>query len=360
MKIIEIAGIGPAPFCAMMMADMGADVIRVERANAPASGLEMPVDCQFLNRGRRSVALNLKSSEDVAVLKKLMLKADMLFEGFRPGAMERLGLGPDDCLAVNPRLVYGRMTGFGQTGPMAAAAGHDINYIALTGALEAIGPRDGLPLPPLNLVGDFGGGGMLLAVGMLAAYVEAQKSGKGQVVDAAMVDGATLLMAGIYAFRAAGLWKDERGVNLLDGGAPWYGVYATSDGRHVSLGSIEPRFYQHFLERAGIDPASLPGQRDEARWPELRAALTKVFSQRTLATWCELLEGGNACFAPVLSMKDAPSHPHMRAREAFIEVAGHLQPAPAPRFSRTPSSVRRPPPQPGEHTEEVLREWGVT
>ncbi|WP_326537488.1 CaiB/BaiF CoA transferase family protein [Pseudorhodoferax sp.] len=359
LKVIEIAGIGPAPFSAMMLADMGADVIRIERANAPASGFEMPVDCEFLNRGRRSVALDLKTPEGVAQLKRLIVRADMLFEGYRPGAMERLGLGPQDCWDVNPRLVYGRMTGFGQTGPLAGAAGHDINYIALSGALAATGPREGPPVPPLNLVGDFGGGGMLLTVGLLAAYIEAQRSGKGQVVDAAMVDGATLLMTGNYAFRAAGYWKDERFSNLIDGGAPWYSVYATADGRHVALGSIEPRFYQHFLQRAGVDPASLPAQHDQARWPELRQALAALFASRTAAQWSELLEGGDACFAPVLSMPEAPDHPHMRAREAFIEVGGQRQPAPAPRFSRTPSAVRSAPPRPGQHTEEVLREWGA-
>jgi alpha-methylacyl-CoA racemase len=359
LKVIEIAGIGPAPFCAMMLADMGADVIRIERANAPPSGFEMPADCEFLNRSRRSVTLDLKTPDGVARLKQLIARADMLLEGYRPGAMERLGLGPEDCWHINPKLIYGRMTGFGQTGPLAAAAGHDINYIALSGALAATGPREGLPVPPLNLVGDFGGGGMLLAVGLLAAYIEAQKSGKGQVVDAAMVDGATLLMTGNYAFRAAGYWKDERGANLVDGGAPWYSVYATADGRHVALGAIEPRFYQHFLERAGVDASSLPAQHDEARWPELRAALTQLFAQRTLAEWCALLEGSDACFAPVLEMRDAPTHPHMRAREVFTEAGGRLQPAPAPRFSRTPSAVHRPPPTPGQHTEEVLREWGA-
>jgi len=359
MKIIEIAGIGPAPFCAMLLADMGADVIRVERANTPETGFEMASRFEVLNRGRRSVAIDLKSPEGVALLKRLVEKADMLFEGYRPGVMERLGVGPDDCWAVNPRLVYGRMTGFGQTGPMAAAAGHDINYIALTGALDAIGPAGGPPVPPLNLVGDFGGGGMLLALGLLAAHVEAQRSGKGQVVDVAMVDGAALLMTSIYGFKAAGLWSGPRGSNLLDGGAPWYGVFETSDGKHVSLGSIEPRFYATFLERAGIDPASLPAQHDTAGWPELRKALERVFAGRTSQEWCRLLEGSDACFAPVLSMADAPLHPHMVERDSFVTLDGVVQPAPAPRFSRTPSAVGRPPPRAGEHTDEVLADWGV-
>ena len=358
-KVIEIAGIGPAPFCAMLLADMGADVIRIERANTPASGLEMAPRFDVLNRGRRSVAVDLKTDSGVALLKRLVAKADMLFEGYRPGVMERLGLGPDDCWAVNPRLVYGRMTGFGQTGPMAAAAGHDINYIALTGALDAIGASGGPPIPPLNLVGDFGGGGMLLALGLLAAHVESLRSGKGQVVDAAMIDGASLLMTSIHGFKAAGLWTGGRGANLLDGGAPWYGVFETADGRYVSLGAIEPRFYAIFLERAGIDPVSLPAQHDTARWPELRVALEGEFRRRSLAEWRTALEGSDACFAPILSMDEAPCHPHMVARESFVTIEGVVQPAPAPRFSRTPSAVQRPPPHAGQHTDEVLAEWGV-
>lgn len=358
-KVIEIAGIGPAPFCAMLLADMGADVIRVERANAPQTGFALDSRFEVLNRGRRSIALDLKAEHDVRILKELIAKADILFEGYRPGVMERLGLGPADCWDVNPRLVYGRMTGFGQDGPLARAAGHDINYIALTGALDAIGAKNGPPIPPLNLVGDFGGGGMMLAMGLLAAYIEAQKSGKGQVVDAAMVDGATLLMAGIYGLKAAGLWGGARGENLLDGGAPWYGVYETADGRHIALGAIEPRFYQEFLRLAEIDPATIPDQHDKARWPELRQALERVIGRLTLEQWRERLEGTDACFAPILTMDEAPSHPQMVERNSFVNVDGVLQPAPAPRFSRTPSSVRRPPPKPGEHTTEILGDWGV-
>lgn len=359
LKIIEIAGIGPAPFCAMLLSDMGADVIRIERANAPDTGIPIEKRFEVLNRGRRSAALDLKSPADVAVLKGLIAKADILFEGYRPGAMERLGLGPDDCWAINPRLVYGRMTGFGQTGPLAQAAGHDINYVALSGALDAIGPAGGPPVPPLNLVGDFGGGGMLMAMGLLAAYIEAKSSGKGQVVDASMVDGSTLLMTSTYALKAAGLWGGGRGSNILDGGAPWYGVYPTADARYVSLAPIEPRFYTEFVRLAGLDTKTLPHQLDTARWPELRKIIGEAIASKTLAEWCELLEGSDACFAPVLSMADAPEHPHMQAREAFVTVDGVLQPAPAPRFSRTPAAVQRPPANPGEHTADILRDWGV-
>lgn len=360
LKIIEIAGIGPAPFCAMLLSDMGADVIRIERANAPDTGIPIEKRFEVLNRGRRSAALDLKSPADVAVLKGLIAKADILFEGYRPGAMERLGLGPDDCWAINPRLVYGRMTGFGQTGPLAQAAGHDINYVALSGALDAIGPAGGPPVPPLNLVGDFGGGGMLMAMGLLAAYIEANSSGKGQVVDAAMVDGSTLLMASTYALKAAGLWGGGRGGNILDGGAPWYGVYPTSDGRYISLAPIEPRFYAEFVRLAGLDVQALPHQLDTTRWSELRQIIGQAIASKTLAEWCELLEGSDACFAPVLSMDDAPQHPHMQARESFVSVDGVLQPAPAPRFSRTPAAVQRPPATPGEHTADILKDWGVT
>jgi alpha-methylacyl-CoA racemase len=360
MKVIEIAGIGPAPFCAMLLADMGADVIRIERANAPDTGI--PIDRRFevLNRGRRSAALDLKSPKDVTVLKDLISKADVLFEGYRPGAMERLGLGPDVCLAINSKLVYGRMTGFGQSGPLSLAAGHDINYVALSGALDAIGTAGGPPVPPLNLIGDFGGGGMLMALGLMAAYIEAQKSGKGQVVDAAMVDGAALLMTSTYALKAAGLWQGGRGSNILDGGAPWYGVYETADHLYVSLAPIEPRFYSDFISRAGLDPLVLPKQLDSERWPELKKIIGDAIASKTLAEWCELLEGSDACFAPVLSMDDAPNHPHMQHREAFVTIEDVLQPAPAPRFSRTPSSVQRPPPAPGQHTQEILLDWGVT
>lgn len=360
LKVVEIAGMGPAPFCAMLLADMGADVVRVERANAPERGIPTPTRFEVLNRGRRSIALDLKIPADVQTLLQLVSRADMLLEGFRPGVMERLGAGPEVCLAANPRLVYGRMTGFGQDGPLAGAAGHDLNYIALTGALAAIGPAGGEPVVPLNLIGDFGGGGMLLAVGLLAAYVEAQRSGQGQVVDAAMTDGAALLMASTFGLKAAGLWQPQRASNILDGGAPWYGVYQTADGHHVSLAAIEPRFYDELLQRMGLDADALPPRQDRARWPDIRLALAGCIAERTLAQWQSLLEGTDACFAPVLSMDEAPLHPHLASRGTFTRVDGVLQPAPAPRFSRTPSALGRPPPEPGAHTDEVLLDWGIT
>lgn len=358
-KVVEIAGLGPAPFCAMLLADMGADVVRVERANAPERGITVEPRFEVLNRGRRSIALDLKTAEGTQTLLRLVARADMLLEGFRPGVMERLGLGPAECIAANPRLVYGRMTGFGQDGPLAQAAGHDLNYIALAGALEAIGPAGGAPVPPLNLVGDFGGGGMLLAVGLLAAYAEAMRSGQGQVVDAAMVDGTALLMASTFGLKAAGVWQSGRANNILDGGAPWYGVYLTADGRYVSLAAIEPRFYEDLLQRLELDPAALPPRKDRAGWPALRAAIAGRILSRTRCQWQEVLEGTDVCFAPVLSMDEAPGHPHMAQRASFVEVEGVVQPAPAPRFSRTPSSIQRPPPLPGAHTDEVLRDWGV-
>lgn len=360
LKVLEIAGIGPAPFCAMMLADMGADVVRVDRRAAADLGISLETRFDVLGRGRRSIALDLKQSDDLATVRALVARADVLLEGFRPGVMERLGLGPDDCLALNSRLVYGRMTGWGQDGPLAKAAGHDINYIALSGALATIGPRDAAPVPPLNLVGDFGGGGMLLAMGVLAAVFESSRSGKGQVVDAAMVDGAALLMASTYGMRAAGLWNDTRGDNILDGGAPWYGVFETADGRYVSVAPIEARFYDEFLRRLGLDAATLPAQHDRAGWPQLRQVFAEAFRARPLAHWCEALEGTDVCFAPVLDMGEAPDHPHNAGRGAFVDIAGVRQPAPAPRFSRTPSSVRSAPPEIGQHSDEVLRDWGVS
>ncbi|RYF35618.1 MAG: CoA transferase [Comamonadaceae bacterium] len=357
LKVLEIAGIGPAPFCAMMLADMGADVVRVERAHAPERGIPVAPRFDVLNRGRRSIALDLKSDDGVKTLLDLVARADVMLEGFRPGVMERLGAGPAECLAANPRLVYGRMTGFGQDGPLSAAAGHDLNYIALTGVLGSIGAPDKEPVVPLNLIGDFGGGGMLLTVGLLAAYVEAQRSGQGQVVDAAMTDGSALLMASTYGLKAAGAWQSGRGTNVLDGGAPWYGVYVTADGHHVSLAALEPRFYDELIRRLGLAELALPPRSDRARWPELRARLAGCMLQKTRAEWQDLLEGTDVCFAPVLTMDEAPLHPHNVARGTFIDIAGVKQPAPAPRFARTPSRVQHPPPAPGEHTEEILRGW---
>lgn len=358
-KVVEMGGIGPAPFCAMLLADMGADVIRIERAGAPERGIPVAPRFEVLSRGRRSVALDVKTPDGLRTLLALVAKADALIEGFRPGVMERLGAGPEACLAANPRLVYGRMTGFGQSGPLAHAAGHDLNYIALTGALAAIGPAGGDPAVPLNLVGDFGGGGMLLAVGLLAALLEARQSGRGQVVDAAMTDGSALLMAMAYGHRAAGLWRDERGSNILDGGAPWYGVYRTAEGRYVALAAVEARFYDELLDRLGLDPATLPPRGDRAGWPALREALETRIAQRTQAEWQQALEGTDACFAPVLGMHEAAAHPQIAARDTLVDVDGVLQPAPAPRFSRTPSTLSRPPAAPGTHTDEVLRDWGV-
>ncbi|WP_247879824.1 CaiB/BaiF CoA-transferase family protein [Azospirillum sp. TSA6c] len=358
LRVIEIAGIGPGPFCAMMLSDMGAEVIRIDRASAPDQGIDIPVPSNVTNRGRRSVVLDLKSPEGVAALKRLAVRADALIEGFRPGVMERLGLGPDDLLAVNPRLVYGRITGWGQEGPLAKAAGHDLNYIALSGMLHAIGPAD-RPLPPLNLIGDYGGGAMYLAFGIVCALLERDRSGRGQVVDAAMVDGAASLGAALYGLLDAGLWRDRRAGNLLDGGVPWYDSYETSDGRHVAIGSLEPRFYERLLELLGLTDAALR-DRSEANWPCLRKAFAEAFRTRTRDEWCALLEGTDVCFAPVLSMAEAPHHPHMAARGSFVQMDGVVQPAPAPRFSRSRPAVQGPPPEPGEHTRSVLEDWGFS
>ena len=359
-RVIEIAGIGPGPFCAMLLADMGADVLRVDRT--ADSDLGLPRDPRFdlLNRGRRSVALNLKKPEGVAAALRLIGQADALIEGFRPGVMERLGLGPDVCLERNPKLVYGRMTGWGQDGPLADAAGHDINYIALTGALHAIGRAGGPPVPPLNLVGDFGGGALYLAFGIACALAEARQSGRGQVVDAAMTDGAASLMTMFYGFRAQGLWQDVRGANLLDSGAPWYDVYETKDGKYVAIGSIEGRFYAELIQRLGLEGEALPKQYDLKRWPELRARFAARFKEKTRDEWCAAMEGSDVCFAPVLTLEEAPKHPHNAARGTFVEVDGILQPAPAPRFSRTPGAIAGPPPKPGEHTDRGLADWGFT
>ena len=359
-RVVEIAGIGPGPFCAMMLADMGAEVLRIDRPGPTDLGLPVEPRFSVLTRGRRSVALDLKQPAAIAAVKRLMIRADALIEGFRPGVMERLGLGPDECLAANPRLVYGRMTGWGQEGPMAPAAGHDINYIALAGVLHSIGRRGSAPAPPLNLVGDFGGGGMYLAFGVVCALLEAGRSGRGQVVDAAMVDGAASLAAAVYGLRAKGMWNDERGDNILDSGAPWYDVYETQDGKYVAIGSIEGRFYGELLRLTGLTGEALPPQWEKARWGELRARLTEVFKQKTRDEWCRIMEGSDVCFAPVLSMAEAPAHPHNRARGTFVEVDGVAQPGPAPRFSRTPGAIARPPAAPGQHTEEALRDWGFS
>jgi alpha-methylacyl-CoA racemase len=352
--VIEIAGIGPGPYCGMMLADMGADVIRIDRAGSVQGGDPERPPADFLARGRRSVGVDLKSPDGVEVVLSLVETADALFEGFRPGVTERLGIGPDECLARNPRLVYGRMTGWGQEGPYASTAGHDINYIALAGVLDHIGRAGQPPTPPLNLVGDFGGGGLLLAFGIVAGLLEARASGTGQVIDAAMVDGAASLMTMTHSFRAMGIWNDERGTNMLDTGAHFYDVYETSDGRYLSIGSIEPQFYAELLRLTGLDGEDLPWQQDRSQWPAMKERLAAIFRTRTRDEWCELMEGTDVCFAPVLSIPEAYEHPHNVARGTFVEVAGLRQPGPAPRFSRTASEVSGPPAHAGQHTDEVL------
>ena len=352
-KIIELAGIGPGPFCGMMLSDMGAEVIRVER-----TGGSKKASKDVLARNRRSIAVDLKQPEGVETVLRLIESADAVFEGFRPGVMERLGLSPDICLARNPRLVFGRMTGWGQTGPMAQAAGHDINYIALAGALHAIGRKSEKPVPPLNLVGDFGGGGMLLAFGMVCALLEAQKSGAGQVVDAAMVDGTASLMAMFFSMAASGAFTQERGSNMLDGGAHFYDTYETQDGKFVCIGSIEPQFYAELVEKAGLDKEQYAPQMDQSMWPELSKDLESVFLTKTQAQWCELMEGTDVCFAPVLSIFEAPSHPHNVARNSYTTVDGVVQQSPAPRFSRTQAEISNGARVPGQDTLSVLTDYG--
>lgn len=359
-KIIEMAGMGPGPFCGMLLADMGADVVRVERLTVSDRGIDFPPKFDLLNRGKRSVAIDLKTEEGKAALLNLIGQADALIEGFRPGVMERLGLGPDECQIQNPNLVYGRITGWGQEGPLAQAAGHDLNYIALSGAVHSIGPVDGKPIVPLNLIGDFGGGALYLAMGILAAILEAQKSGKGQVVDAAMVDGVASLMTMQYALKQMGAWKGPRGHNLLDGGAPFYDVYETSDGKHISVAPVERRFYEELIERIGLSDMPLPKQNDPKGWSELRERLSETFKKRTRTEWCELLEGSDACFAPVLDMMEVTQHPHSIERRVYTEIEGVVQPNPAPRFSRTPSEVKHAAPVMGADTRPVFLDWGFS
>ncbi len=354
-KIIEVSGLGPGPFCGMLFADLGADVVCVDRA-APFA-LNPATD--FTRRGKRSILLDLKAPADRKIFLSLVKKADAVFEGFRPGIMEKLGLGPDECIAANHRLVYGRMTGWGQDGPLARAAGHDINYISLTGALHAIGRKGEKPVPPLNLVGDFGGGALFLALGMVCAMLEAQKSGEGQVVDAAMTDGSALLMTLFYSLQAQGQWSTRRGSNLVDGGAPFYDVYETSDGKFVSVGAIEPQFYALLLEKLNLGEEEIGAQNDPRNWPEMKGRLEALFKMRSRNEWCEIMEGSDVCFAPVLDFQEAPDHPHNRARGTYIEVDGLLQPAPAPRFSRTASEVQFSPRVPGSDREAVLHDWDV-
>ncbi len=353
LRIVEFAGIGPGPFAAMLLSDMGAEIIRIDR-----KGERSPGKADVTYRGRRAVALDLKTPEAVEAALKLIDKADALIEGFRPGVMERLGVGPEICLKRNPGLVYGRMTGWGQTGPLADAAGHDINYIALSGALHGIGHAGSRPVPPLNLVGDFGGGALYLAFGLVCGLLEARTSGKGQVIDAAMTDGAASLMAMFYGMEATGLWQDERGVNLLDSGAHFYDTYETRDGKFVALGSIEPQFYKHLLEKTGITDPAFTAQMDRNTWPALREKLAAVIKTKTRDEWDAILQGSDVCYAPVLSLGEAPKHPHNAARETFVEIDGIVQPAPAPRFSRTVPQVQGPPQ--GADNETALRVWGFS
>ena len=360
-RIIEMAGIGPAPFAAMLLADMGAEVIRVDRREAADLGLPgREPKFEVLHRGRRSIAVDVKADTGREVVKRLAAKADAIVEGFRPGVMERLGLGPDELLALNPKLVFGRMTGFGQDGPLAQAAGHDINYIALAGVLHCIGRKGEAPVPPLNLVGDFGGGGMFLAFGVVCALLEAQKSGKGQVVDAAMVDGSATLMALMYGLFSQGSWKDERGVNVLDTGAPWYNTYKTKDGKWLAVGAIEARFYAEFVERLGLKMSELPKQHDRKGWPDLQRRFAQTIAGKTRDEWERIFEGSDACVAPILTLGEVASHPHNAARATFTERDGVLQPAPAPRFSRTVPDMGRSPQKPGADTDVVLGDFGFS
>jgi alpha-methylacyl-CoA racemase len=360
-RIIELAGIGPGPFAAMMLADMGAEVIRVERAQAVRSPLPDEPSFDVLQRGRRNIALDLKHPDAVDTFLDLVERADALLEGFRPGVMERLGLGPTECHERNPKLVYGRMTGWGQDGPYGPTAGHDINYISLAGALAHYGRAGGPPTPPLNMVGDFGGGGMFLAYGVVCALLEAQRSGQGQVVDTAMVDGTAVLMSMFWAMRSVGLFDENaRGTNLLDTGAHFYDVYETADHEYVSFGSIEPQFYAEFLRLTGLqDDAEFARQHDKANWPHMKERMAELVRTKTRAEWCELMEGTDVCFAPVLTMGEATQHPHNVARSTFVELAGTVQPAPAPRFSRTTPELDLPPAHAGQHTSAVLADWGV-
>jgi alpha-methylacyl-CoA racemase len=354
LKVVEMAGLGPAPFCAMMLADMGADVVRIERpAAAHVTGAGGSFDVTA--RSRRVLALDLKNPAAIEATLALVERADLLVEGFRPGVMERLGLGPEVCMARRPSLVYGRMTGWGQSGPLAQAAGHDINYIAISGALHAIGTPSGPPVVPLNYIGDFGGGAMMLAFGLLCALHHARSSGAGQVVDAAMTDGAALLSAMMYGMHAAGAWSNRRGENMLDGGAHFYGCYACADGKYVSIGSIEPQFYAQLLQRTGIGDPEFSAQLDAAGWPRLKARLAEVFLTRSRDEWCALMEGSDVCFAPVLDWDEAPRHPHNLARQSFVTVDGVVQPAPAPRFSATPAAM----PRASTAGADVFAAWGI-
>jgi alpha-methylacyl-CoA racemase len=358
-RVLELAGIGPAPYACMLLADAGADVMRVERSSGRPADRADGGHWDLLNRSRPSAAVDLKRPEGVSLVLDLVERADALVEGWRPGVAERLGVGPEACWERNPRLVYGRMTGWGQEGPLASQAGHDIDYIALSGALWSVGRAEDRPVPPLNLVGDFGGGGMLLAFGLVAALLEAQRSGRGQVVDAAMVDGAASLMTMTFAFHRLGWWLEQRGVNILDTGSHFYEVYETKDGKWFAVGAIEPQFYAELLSVLGLEGADLPAQHDRSQWPAMKERFAAIFKTATRDEWTERFAGTDACGAPVLSPWEAHLHPHNAARGTFVEVDGVLQPGPVPRFSRTPARIRRPPPFPGQDTDEALAAWGV-
>ncbi|MFD9811865.1 CaiB/BaiF CoA transferase family protein [Streptomyces sp. NPDC059080] len=355
-RVVELAGIGPCPFAAMTLADLGADVVRVDRPGGAALGIDPAYD--LTNRNKRSVVIDLKTPQGAERVRELAERADILIEGYRPGVAERLGVGPDACLARNERLVYGRMTGWGQQGPLADAAGHDISYIAITGALGMIGAPDAPPTVPANLLGDYAGGSLYLVIGLLAALRHAAAGGSGQVVDAAIVDGTAHLSSMIHGMLAAGAWQDRRGANLLDGGAPFYGTYETADGGHMAVGALEPQFYAEFIRLLGIE-GQVPQRDDLASWGALRDAIAARFRARTRAEWTAVFEGTDACVAPVLSLREAPGHPHLAARGTFLDHGGLTQPAPAPRFSRTPGAIRRPPAQPGADTAEIARDWAV-
>jgi alpha-methylacyl-CoA racemase len=356
-KIVELAGIGPGPFAGMLLSDMGADIVRIDRAQQVTGDFSKP-NLEALYRGRRSIGVDLKHPDGVETVLKLVESADGLLEGFRPGVTERLGIGPDVCLARNPKLVYGRMTGWGQEGPYSQAAGHDINYIALAGALAHFGREGSKPTPPINTVGDFGGGAMFLAFGIVCGLLEAQRSGKGQVIDAAMVDGSALLMTMMWGLKAIGFWDEALGVNVLDSGAPFYDTYETKDAKFISLGSLEPQFYAELIDKLGLADAGLPAQMDRTGWPVLRAKFTELFKTKTRDEWSAILEHSDACFAPVLTMSEAAQHPHIQHRATVINRDGVDQPAPAPRFSRTMAEVQRSAPWPGQHTDEALLDWG--
>lgn len=358
-RVVEMGGIGPAPFAGALLGDLGADVVRIDRIAKPGVEPDLPAQFDFYNRNKRSVALDLKQPQAIAAVLKLVTQADALIEGFRPSVMERLGLGPEPCHAANPRLVYARMTGWGQDGPLAQEAGHDINYLALTGALHCLGDADRPPPPPLNLVADLGGGALYLTVGLLSAAMEAQRSGQGQTIDVAMIDGVTHLMSAFQALRQQGSWTGRRSDNIVDGGAPFYRSYATSDGRFIAVGAIEPHFYANLLEVMDLSGESLPAQNDRAAWPQMRERFARIFAGRTRDEWVALAMGHDACLAPVLTVDEAPAHPQMQARNLYANFDGLRHPSPAPRFSRTRSDLRRPPPAPGRDSREVLADWGI-